>query len=410
MIDLDIFEPDGDRVGRVRDVVLTSSSDNSAPEVIGIVMEDNSKKRLFVRMSKVENITNQELIIKDLENVKRFEQRGLERLVAAEVFDRQVSTIDGKQGIIEDISFAKIRDDYFVTDFFIRENTHGIKAFRKGNTRLVPWQEIVLQNREAPQAATQFLEAHAGENPADFASALVDLHPKRRLEIAHEMSDERLALVLAQMNEDDQVEILAGLQPQRVVSVLHEMEPDDAADLVHDLGPAQAEVLLSMMEPDDAAEMRRLLSYDQDVAGALMTPVPLILSPEATVAEALAHMQEEKRTPAHASIVYICRPPIETPTGKYLGYSHFQQLLRTPPGTIVGEIINTNISPVTDTTPIGEVVRRMATYDLVSIPVVNSNGSLVGSVAVDDVLDHILPDGWRDQHDIDENIQLGEIR
>ena len=94
--------------------------------------------------------------------------------------------------------------------------------------------------------------------------------------------------------------------------------------------------------------MRRLLEYEEGTAGSMMTPVPVILSPEATVAEALAAVRREELTPALASTVFVSRPPLETPTGRYLGAVHIQALLRTPPPESLGNILDTDVEPVSD--------------------------------------------------------------
>jgi len=149
------------------------------------------------------------------------------------------------------------------------------------------------------------------------------------------------------------------------------------------------------MEPEDARDVRRLLTYEEDTAGSLMTPVPVILPPEATVAEALAHVRREELTPALASSIYVCRPPLETPTGRYLGVVHIQALLRSAPPEALGNILDTDLEPVRDYASISEVSRMLASYNLNSLPVINDTGRLVGAVTVDDVLDHLLPDDWR---------------
>jgi Mg/Co/Ni transporter MgtE len=182
------------------------------------------------------------------------------------------------------------------------------------------------------------------------------------------------------------------------------MEPDDAADLLADLPPEQAEQLLQLMEPDEAAPLRRLLSYDENTAGGMMTTEPVILAPEATIAEALAMVRREELAPALATMVYVCRPPLEVPTGRYLGLVHIQRLLREPPHAPVGSIIDKEMDPLPAHASLEMITRTLATYNLVSVPVVDEDGRLLGAVTVDDVLDHILPEDWREErHELEVN-------
>ena len=177
------------------------------------------------------------------------------------------------------------------------------------------------------------------------------------------------------------------------------MEPDDAADLLIELDDAQREKLLELMEPDEADDVRRLLEYDEGTAGSLMNPVPIILSPEATVAEALAHIRAEEIPPAMAAAVMVTRPPLETPTGKYLGLVHMQKLLRVPPSEPIGHILDTDTEPVSDQASLEELARVLATYDLTIVPIVNESHRLVGAVTIDDVPDALLPEDWRTYDD-----------
>jgi Mg/Co/Ni transporter MgtE len=86
-----------------------------------------------------------------------------------------------------------------------------------------------------------------------------------------------------------------------------------------------------------------------------------------------------------------------TPTGRYLGAVHFQRLLREPPAELLGGVVDNDIDPLDPDTPLPEITRRLATYNLVAIAVVDENDRLVGAVTVDDVLDHLLPTDWRDR-------------
>jgi Mg/Co/Ni transporter MgtE len=128
----------------------------------------------------------------------------------------------------------------------------------------------------------------------------------------------------------------------------------------------------------------------------MMTSTPIVLPPHATIAEALAEIRRQDITPAVAAQVYVARPPTETPTGRYLGVAHFQRLLREPPSSLVSGALD-DLEPLRPEAPLAEVTRYFATYNLVAAPVVDPEGRLVGAVSVDDVLDHLLPEGWRDR-------------
>src|ERR1044071_1283329 len=132
-----------------------------------------------------------------------------------------------------------------------------------------------------------------------------------------------------------------------------------------------------------------------------MTSEPIILTPDATVAEALARIREPHLSPAVAAQVFVARAPMATPTGRYLGVVHFQRLLREPPADMLGGIVDNDIDPLDPATALAGITRRMATYNLVAMPVVDDKDRLVGAVTVDDVLDHLLPRDWRDRdHEI----------
>ena len=213
--------------------------------------------------------------------------------------------------------------------------------------------------------------------------------------------------MLEELPEDDQVEILSTLEGDRAAHVLEEMEPDDAADLLSELPTEQAERLLALMEPGDADPVRRLLAYDEHTAGGLMTSDPVVLAPDATIAEALAHVRRVELTPPLASAVFVCRSPLETPTGRFLGMAHQQRLLREAPHTPLGHVLDTDVVPLAPEETLQAVTRRLAAYNLVSLPVVDEDGHLLGAVTADDVLDHLLPEDWREQEEAEEVFEVG---
>ena len=417
--ELDVFDPLGDKVGRVRDVVVTFSASRTRPRAIGVVVEVPGRRRVFVPMTRVTSVEGGQVITTGLVNMRRFEQRPNETLVVAELFERPVQVrTDGGDVVgatVQDIGIEQQgARGWGVARVAVRLDTSrpsrlGRLGRRRGETFVAPVEDVRgLRDASEGQGAAKLLETYEDLKPADLAEVIHDLTPQRRAEVAAALSDDRLADVIEELPEDDQVEILAGLEVSRAADVLEAMEPDDAADLLAELPTERQEELLQKMEPDEAADLRRLLTYDENTAGGLMTTEPVILGPEASIAEALAVVRRQELSTALACTVFVCRPPLETPTGKFLGIVHIQRLLREAPHQPVGGIIDKDVEPLSPDATLGQVTRMLATYDLVGMPVVDEDGHLLGAVTVDDVLDHILPEDWREErHDVVTPAEVG---
>lgn len=395
-----VFDPNGDQVGKVRDAIVVLRIGANPPRLTGLVVEVGSRRRIFVPMTKVTAVDGGQVIVTGAVNLRRFEQRSNETLVTAELLDRQVELVESGQAVsVLDVAVEQARSrDWFITQLFVRRPGGGIR--RRGESIVVDWEDISgLSLPVEDQPAEQLLSRLDTMRAHDIADVMQDLSPKRRMEIARGLDDERLADILEELPEDDRTAIVMMLEAERAADVLEEMDPDDAADLISELPAAQAADILERMKPDDAEDIRRLLSYDDFSAGGMMTTEPIVVSPDATVADALARIRNPDLSPALASQVYVTRSPTETPTGRYLGVCHFQKLLREPPATLVSALIDNNLEPIRPQAPLSEVARNFAAYNLVALPVVDEHNHLVGAVTIDDVIDHMLPDNWRENDD-----------
>ena len=400
---LSVFDPLGDQVGRIRDVVVVFRAGRQHPRAVGLVVEVPGRRRVFVPMTRVTSMDAGQVITTGLVNMRRFEQRPTETLVIAELLDRTVRLRDDDQPVtIEDVAIKPGRTrEWRISKVFVRKGRAG-RLRRRGETLLVDYEDLTdFGIVEGRQGAASLLAAFDELKAPDLAEVIHELTSKRRLEVAAALDDERLADVLEELPEDDQVEILSELAGERAADVLAAMQPDDAVDLLSELPQDQVDRLLDLMNPDEADDMRRLLAYDELTAGGMMTTEPVILSPEASIAEALAHVRREDLSPALAAAVYVCRPPLEAPTGRYLGMVHVQRMLREAPHETVGSVLDKDVEPLSVGVPLDRITRHLATYNLVSVPVTDDAGRLVGVVTVDDVLDHLLPQDWRDADSLD---------
>ncbi|MBA2551663.1 MAG: magnesium transporter [Nocardioidaceae bacterium] len=392
------YDPAGDRVGKVRDVVVVLRADAKPPRVLGLVLELVGRRTVFCPMTRVTSIDAGHVITTGELNLRRFEQRSSETLVLAQLLDRSVTVRhDEVKAVVYDVGMEQGRHrEWFCTKVAVHE---AAKRFgRRGQSQVLDWSDVEgLTAQEGSQGASNLLATLDAMRPADLANVIRELPAKRRHEIAAALGDERLADVLEELPEEVQVEILGHLDDERAADVLEEMSPDDAADLIAELPPETAEQLLTLMEPGEARDVRRLLSYEESTAGGLMTTEPIILAPDATLADALARVRQHELVPSLAAMVYVCRGPLETPSGRFLGAAHFQRLLREPPSTLVSAVIDHDVPRLRPETGLQDVAGLLATYNQVASPVVDEFGRLVGVVTVDDVLDHLLPENWRDR-------------
>jgi Mg/Co/Ni transporter MgtE len=404
LVGLPVFGPDGESIGKIRDLVVALRVDGSAPRVLGLVVELATRRRIFVPMLRVTSIEpNAVTLATGSVNLRRFHRRPNEIQVIGQLLDARVTIKStGAAATVLDTAIEPTRTrDWVLCRVAIRERSGRLG--RRGPVTVLPWEEVrvpgLTELSDTPQGAVHLLALYDTMRATDVAAALRDLPPKRRHEVADALDDERLADVIQELPEEDQKDVLSHLDEERAADILEAMDPDDAADLLAELSEMDKNRLLELMEPGESEPVRRLLEYPTDSAGGLMTPEPIVLTPDASIAEALARVRNPDLTPALASMVFVCRPPTDTPTGHYLGSAHIQRLLREPPSSLVAGALDNELSSLRPGDSLAQVTKYFAAYNLVCAPVVDEQSHLLGAVTVDDILDHMLPEGWREAND-----------
>lgn len=394
-----VFNPFGDRLGKVRDVVAVERAAES-PRVVGLLVEIPGRRRVFIPIRDITSIAGGQVICTGQLDVRKFEQRAAEHRVLAEFVGR-VRGIVGTdtKARIEDAAIEHNRSGEWIVSAVFVKLLKPSGPFSRAASKILAWEELAHNTPESDStSAERLIQTMIDLKPADLAESLLELPLERRHEVVRELPDEMVADALEEMNDSDQLEILDWLGADRAADVLDHMEPDDAADLIHALPEQHGAALLNLMEPEEAEDVRRLLAYPQDTAGGLMNPDPIVLSAEASVAEALAMIRNAEIPPAMAAAVYVTLPPFATPTGEYQGIVHFQRMLRYPPHERLSALLD-QVEPVRADAPAAAVARRLASYDLVAVPIVDSENQLLGVATIDDVLDHLLPEDWRGTDD-----------
>ncbi|HEV3400676.1 MAG TPA: CBS domain-containing protein [Acidimicrobiales bacterium] len=384
---LPVHDADGSPLGSVADVVLLPSGGGQPPTVLGFVAAIQ-RRRIFIGAARVGELDASGVrLAGGTVDLRHFELRPGE-LLASDLLNRRV---DGS--VITDLGLRPVTGQARSWEVATVALAPTGPLGRLRSTRVVGWEEVKFLFDAGPVASE--VAALRQMHPSDAARRIRPLAAERRRQIIESMDDERLADLLEELPEAVQVELIRGLDTERTADVLEEMAPDDAADLLKELPPERQRQLLAAMDPGEADPLRRLLAYDAATAGGLMTSEPIVVLPEATVAEALARLRDLDLPAALAAQVFVAQPPMQTPTGVFLGPVGFQRLLREPPSTRVGECVPAEhevVSPDLDELAVAE---RLAAYNLLAVAVCDEQGRLLGAVTVDDVLDRTLPRGWR---------------
>jgi CBS domain-containing protein/sporulation protein YlmC with PRC-barrel domain len=385
---LPLLDAGGQAIGKINDIIVVPGRGTEAPKVLGFVAT-SQRRRIFISATRISTLDNAGAQLKSWDiNLTPFRTRTGEQLLGKDILDKK----HGDE-IVSDIALvhhAGKTSSWQISK--VRLSKRGLLSGRAGH-RLVDWHEVSALF--APSTAIAAEAARLRDmHPSDVATIIRALPTEQRRQLADAMDDERLADVLEELPEDEQLRLIENLDMERLTSVFDEMEYDDLADLLGQMGIDQRTKVLDAMDDEDAETMRQLLSYPAGTAGSLMTPDIIVLGPDATVAEALAHIRDPERLVSIAAQVFVAHAPHYPPTGTYLGVVHFQRLLRERPSLSLKQCLDNEptIDPMlTDR----DVAKRLASYNMLAVGVCDSNGRLLGAVTVDDVLDNALPADWR---------------
>lgn len=206
-------------------------------------------------------------------------------------------------------------------------------------------------------------------------------------ELPHEVAGE----VLRHMDHETSSELFSHLERAEAVEILEEMAPDSAADLMEDLSEAERSELLGGMEPKEAGVLRELISYPHDSAGGLMSPEVVALPRHLSVEEAIETLRraaDEAETLYYAYVVDGKR--------RLLGVLSMRDLIISDPKTPIEEIMHRDVISVTAKTDAEEVAHLFDRYKFLALPVVDSEGQLLGIVTADDVIEAIREEETED--------------
>ncbi len=388
----------GQEIATLRDLVGRWQVDQGMVAV-GLVAAVG-RRRFFLPWQQVAEFGDKGIRLSSYQvNFQQFERRQGEILLAGDVMDQRLIDVRRRKVIrVNDVVLNQTDGRVVVTGVDVGTGA----LFRRLAPRwlstsfsvvtLVDWADVEWLPSDAYPAGKRSFPLLAQLHPVEVAHIVNELPHRQGADIVESLGDEDAAEVLSEVSDEHQAGVLMNMDEERAADILEEMEPDDAADLLAKLSPEEAGDLLGRMETDEARDVQALLEYKEGTAGSLMTnrfvTVPQGWSAGDAI-ELLRRMEDRPETITHLLVV-------EAPENlKLTGMVPLLDVVLAPPDDELRALMAPDVPSVEPDTATSEVARRMAEYNMAVMPVVNEEKEVLGVVAVDDIVEEMLPERWR---------------
>jgi len=230
--------------------------------------------------------------------------------------------------------------------------------------------------------------------PADVAELIGEVEEPSAKVLIFRLLKKDMALAVFSLLEPEQAKILLNLFSQKeVAEILNQLPPDDRTELFEELPAGLVNRLLRLLKPEERQIANELLNYPPDTAGRIMTPEFVDLLPGMTAAEAIERI---RRIGPQKETIYNCY--VVTGGRQLVGHVSLKDLLLAPPNARVGDLMEQEVVAVNTHDDQESVAKIMEKYDLLAVPVVDSENRLVGIITVDDILDIIEEESTEDAY------------
>jgi CBS domain-containing protein len=396
-----LLDSSGERLGRVEDVIVRLDAGDELPPVTGLKARIGGRQ-LFVpadRIAQLEQSAARTATTKL--DLAQFERRPGEVLLRGDLLGRSVINVATARLVtVREVELVSRGETWRVAGIvpglgagIRRFLPRAFRAHEREHAQFVPWSE------------TEPFVGHVPTSRLRLASRrLARLHPTQIADLveaaSHDEGEEILravghdkeleADVFEELDDEHQVEFLHQRSDEEIAGVLARMQSDDAADLLLEIDQDRRIPVLNLLPPAKQLKIKRLLGYNPSTAGGLMNPDFAAVPADATISDALAQLRQSELAPAQLLTLWVIDAG-----GHLAGGVLASELLRASGQAVVTSLIETAVPTVSPETDLPEVARLMADFNLLAIPVIDGDEKPIGVVAVDDVIELLLPGEWR---------------
>jgi len=384
-----VVDPDGREIGRLVDVVVRHGEE-TYPPVSGLIVKVANRKS-FINGARISELTPSQITLSSTKiNLEPFARRPGESLLDADVLDHQIVDVDGLRVVrTSDLYLAPFNKEIRVVGVdisfvsFLRRLFPGSISRRPTPDHVLDWASVASLTDTPGVVRTSGTRSALGQlRPADLADLIEDLAGREQGALI-EMLDPDLAADALEEMEDVELEgLLRSLSAERSAELLARMEPDESAEVLRDLEDEHRESILSVMETGTAKQLRQLVSFDEELAGGIMTTHILVVKSSATVADALKLLVENRERESSDGVVVV------DGKGKLLDHIQTVELIAAQPENLVSELVAKPFpTAVSIDTPIAEVVEEFSNNRGSSIIVIDEKNKPIGRILADDLVD-----------------------
>ncbi len=393
-------DSDGERLGKVKDLIVRLGG-AGYPPITG-VLATVAGRASFVGMDRVSEIAANGVELRKAKlDLRHFERRPEEVLLRRDLLDRQLINVEGARLVrANEIELALIAGAWRVVGVDTGPRGGLRRLLPKGigahisTGEFLDWAGVEPFVGHVPTVRLRVPHPKLAKlHPAQIADLVEAASRREGEEIIQAVGDDDRELeadVFEELDDHHQREFLESRPDTQIAEILARMAPDDAADIVGELDEERREPILALLPVSHRVKVRALLGYDPAEAGGLMSPDFVLLSGSTSAGDALRAVQRSTIAPELLTGVFV-RSPDGAPTGSV----PVAALVRADPNRRLQDEIRHEVPCLTPDASFEEVARLMADYNLIAIPVVDEDRQMVGVVTVDDVLEAMLPRGWR---------------
>ena len=379
----------GREIGRLVDVVVRHGED-SYPPVSGLIVKVGQSKS-FIDGARISKLTQNEIELSSAKvDLTEFTRREGESLLDADVLDHQIVDVNGLRVVrTSDLYLAPLDREIRVVGVdisfkaFLRRIFPGALGRGPIPKHVIDWANVASLAHGTGVVRSNESRAALGQlRPADLADLIEDLAGRERSALIEMLDPDLAADALEEMEDDELQGLLRGLSAQRSAELISRMEPDEGAEVLRDLDGDHRESIFMEMDVSVAKQLRKLVEFDETLAGGIMNSHMLITHEADTVASALALLVEHRGRDISDGVVVV------DAKGKLLDHIQIIELIAAKPGATLSSLMGPPYpTSVNLNTRLDEVIDEFANNRGSSIIVVDEKNKPVGRILADDLVD-----------------------